>query len=290
MFFAGSSVSEPSSCSSYCMNTRFQNSRKRSVSSPGRSSSRAEVGPAVEVELRARPARPGRARPARSCPHARAARSARRGTPIERQHSIASSSGPSPSSSSPPNTRDPDPLGVEAEALGRQLVGELDGALLEVVADREVAEHLEEGEVPRGQADVLDVGGAEALLARGQPLRRRLLLAPEVRLERLHARGREQHATGRKLAGTSDAEGMRLCPRSSKNDRNRSRISAAVIARSLGRHRAEPRSKLERCKCRSGRSFSSVQLLHESCAIHAQRDRHGATRRTFPTCSWPSNW
>src|SRR5262249_41392173 len=70
---------------------------------------------------------------------------------------------------------------------------ELDGALLEVVADREVAEHLEEGEVPRGVADVLDVDRAEALLAGGQPVVRRLLDPEEVRLERVHARGREQH-------------------------------------------------------------------------------------------------
>ena len=35
--------------------------------------------------------------------------------------------------------------------------------------------------------------------------------------------------------GTSDADGMRRWSRSSKNDRKRSRISAAFIARSLGR-------------------------------------------------------
>ena len=43
------------------MKTRFQNSRKRSVSSPGTVGVRAEVGAAVEVELRAGPARAGRA-------------------------------------------------------------------------------------------------------------------------------------------------------------------------------------------------------------------------------------
>ena len=47
--------------------------------------------------------------------------------------------------------RDPDVVRVEAEALQRQLPGELDRALLEVVAHREVAEHLEERQVARGR-------------------------------------------------------------------------------------------------------------------------------------------
>ena len=44
-----------------------------------------------------------------------------------------------------------------------------------------------------GRADDLDVDGAEALLAGRQAARGRLLLAAEVRLERLHPGGREQH-------------------------------------------------------------------------------------------------
>jgi hypothetical protein len=92
-----------------------------------------------------------------------------------------------------PEDADPDALLVEAEALGGQLEGELDGALLEVVADREVAEHLEEREMPVRHADVLDVRRAKGLLARGQAARRRLLLAAEVGLEGLHAGRGEQH-------------------------------------------------------------------------------------------------
>ena len=64
---------------------------------------------------------------------------------------------------------------------------------LEVLADREVAEHLEEREVPRGVADVLDVGRAKALLAARQQRRGRRLEAQEVALERVHSRRREQH-------------------------------------------------------------------------------------------------
>src|SRR4029078_9563128 len=105
--------------------------------------------------------------------------------------------------------RDPDLVLGEAEALGRELERELDGALLEVVADREVAEHLEEGEVPRGVADVLDVGRAEALLAARESGVRRLLDAGEVGLERVHARGREQD---RRIERRRDQRGRRQAP------------------------------------------------------------------------------
>ena len=96
----------------------------------------------------------------------------------------------------PAEHRDPDALELEAESLGRggQLERELDRPLLEVVADREVAEHLEERQVTLGQADVLDIGGSKRLLAGGQARRGRLLLAAEVGLEGLHAGGGEQHA------------------------------------------------------------------------------------------------
>ena len=87
------------------------------------------------------------------------------GTPTERQHSIASSSGPRPSSGSPSKTVIQMCCRVELEDLQRQLPGELDRLLLEVVAEREVAQHLEEGEVAGGRADLVDVRRAEALLA-----------------------------------------------------------------------------------------------------------------------------
>jgi hypothetical protein len=86
---------------------------------------------------------------------------------------------------------DPDSLEGKAEAVllvGGEVQRELDRLPLEVVAHREVAEHLEEGEMPKRQADVLDIRGAERLLTGGQPATGRLLLAAEVRLERLHAR------------------------------------------------------------------------------------------------------
>ncbi len=87
----------------------------------------------------------------------------------------------------------PDPLRVHPEALGRELPAPGDRLLLEVVAEAPVAEHLEEGEVAGGVADLLDVGGAEALLHVGEARRRRLLAAEEVGLEGLHAGGGQQH-------------------------------------------------------------------------------------------------
>ena len=115
-----------------------------------------------------------------------------RGTPIDSHASIASWSGPRPSSSSPSKTVIQMLLGVDAEALGGELPGELRGALLEVVAHREVAEHLEERQVPVRGADVVDVRRAEHLLAGHEPVMGRLLEAEEVRLQRLHPGDRQQ--------------------------------------------------------------------------------------------------
>ena len=63
------------------------------------------------------------------------------------------------------------PTPIEAQLSGQVLPGPLDRLGLEVVAEREVAQHLEEGEV--GQvADLVEVNGPEALLHRHQALGR----------------------------------------------------------------------------------------------------------------------
>ena len=92
---------------------------------------------------------------------------------------------------------DPDLVRVEAVAAavdraGDQVPGELDRLGLEVVAEGEVAVHLEEGAVPGGLADLLDVEGADALLHAGRPVEGRGLDAGEVRLEGHHAGVDEQ--------------------------------------------------------------------------------------------------
>ena len=153
---------------------------------------RAPLGAAVEVELGARAARPGRAglpevvlAPELHDPLARdpdrLPDADRLLVGAEAEFLVAA------------EDRDPDVLLGEAERAGGELEREPRRALLEVVADREVAEHLEEGQVARGRADDLDVDGAEGLLAGRQARRGRLLEAHEVRAQRLHPGRREQH-------------------------------------------------------------------------------------------------
>ena len=82
-----------------------------------------------------------------------------------------------------------EPVGVDADPVGarEELPAPGYGLVLEVVAEGEVAQHLEEGAVARGLAYVVDVAGAHALLAGGDAPARGNLLAGKVGLERGHA-------------------------------------------------------------------------------------------------------
>ena len=60
--------------------------------------------------------------------------------------------------------REPEHVGVEPQTLGHELICERDRQFLEVVAEREVAQHLEERGVARGGADDVDVDGPDDLL------------------------------------------------------------------------------------------------------------------------------
>ena len=79
----------------------------------------------------------------------------------------------------------------QPELLGDQLPGEFDRAFLEIIAEREIAEHFEEGEMARGVADIVEVvvlaAGAHAFLRGGSALVRPLLDAGEDVLELHHA-------------------------------------------------------------------------------------------------------
>ena len=82
-------------------------------------------------------------------------------------------------------------FGSSAEVLGEQLPGEQDRALLEIIAEGEIAEHLEEGVVARGVAHIVEVvvlaAGAHAFLRRRRAQEGGLLGAGEHVLERHHA-------------------------------------------------------------------------------------------------------
>ena len=89
-----------------------------------------------------------------------------------------------------------EPVRVKAHPVGagQKLPCPGDGLFFEVIAEGEVAQHLEVGAVTGGLADVLDVAGADALLAGAHPVTGRLLFPGEVGLHGGHAGVDEQQA------------------------------------------------------------------------------------------------
>ena len=86
------------------------------------------------------------------------------------------------------------PVGLQTHPLraGQELPAPRDGLVLEIVAEGEVAQHLKIGAVAGGLAHVLDIAGADALLAGADAAAGRLLLPLEPGLHRGHARVDEQ--------------------------------------------------------------------------------------------------
>ena len=93
-------------------------------------------------------------------------------------------------------------LRLQAEQSCAQLPRKGDGVLLEVVADAEIAQHLEEGEV-FVVTHLVDVGRAERLLTAGETATGRGLFSHEEGLERHHSGGSEKKGriTGRNQRG-----------------------------------------------------------------------------------------
>ena len=87
---------------------------------------------------------------------------------------------------------DPHAIPVELQALLDELGRVLDRALLEVLAEREIAEHLEERQVVRVEADRVDVDRSEDLLTRRRQRPRRRLKTEKVRHLWLHAGAGQQ--------------------------------------------------------------------------------------------------
>ena len=110
----------------------------------------------------------------------------------------------------PVEDRGVQPVGRQLPDLGQQLPGEPDRLGLEVVAEREVAEHLEEGVMAQRRPDVLEVvvlaADAHALLRAGRPAIVAALLAEEAVLELVHPGVGEQQrrVVGRHERRTGD--------------------------------------------------------------------------------------
>ena len=81
------------------------------------------------------------------------------------------------------------PVGIQAHPLraGQEFPRPVNGLVFEIVAEGEVAQHLKIGAMAGGVADVLNIAGTDALLAGGDPVTGRLLLAGEVGLHGRHA-------------------------------------------------------------------------------------------------------
>ena len=145
---------------------------------------------------------------------------------------------------------DADVLRLELQLLGHELPGEADRIALEVVAEGEIAEHLEERVMPRGVADLLEVvvlsAGPHALL-HGRGATRasgRLLLAEEHLLELHHPRVREHQR--RVVAGHDRRAGMHQVPLLLK-------VRDEFLADFGGLHAR----KYTRCRCRASTCISA---------------------------------
>ena len=119
--------------------------------------------------------------------------------------------------------------------LGQKLPGPVDRLALEIVAEAEVAQHLEEGMVVGRAADVVDVAGPQTLLAGRRPGEIQLAAAEEVVLELVHPGG--VNSTEGSQRGTSTSLGRRTQPLVSKKLRYFSRSSSAFIVRGPKTHR-----------------------------------------------------
>ena len=92
---------------------------------------------------------------------------------------------------------DPQPIAVETEHLGHEVPRPRNCIFLEVVAEAEVTEHLEEDEMSFRATDIIEVvvlaSGPGALLNTDRPRIRGYFVTNEVRLERHHSGNREEH-------------------------------------------------------------------------------------------------
>ena len=210
------------------MKTRFPNSRNRSQRvQPGRQSSARSRPPRPSPSTSPSPARTAPARrPTRSSPRTGAARSAR---PASRSLPVADRLlvGAEPQAGIAGVDADPDLVPVELQPLLDVLGRVLDRPLLEVLAEREVAEHLEERQVVGVEAHLVDVRGAEAPLTRRRQRRRAAARGRGSTASVAASRRSYRGSSGRRRAGSASGRPPQVSL-SSKNAWNPSRSSAVV--------------------------------------------------------------
>ena len=122
-------------------------------------------------------------------------------------------------------------VGAQPPFFRQQVPRQLDRAILEIVAEREIAEHFEEGVVARGVADIVEVvvlaAGADAFLRAGRGLYGRVSSPVKTFLN-----GTMPALTNisvGSLCGTSGADGTRAWPAFSKNSRKPRRMSLVEV-------------------------------------------------------------
>jgi hypothetical protein len=82
--------------------------------------------------------------------------------------------------------RGPEKVLRDLESLGQELPSPRNSLVLEIVAEREVAEHLKEGAVTRGVTYALKVGGTDTFLTGSNSVAGRNFLTGEELLHRSH--------------------------------------------------------------------------------------------------------
>ena len=103
--------------------------------------------------------------------------------------------------------RYPDTVSRQTKDLRRELQGHRDGIVLEIVADGEVAQHLEEGMVTCRPANPLDVVRSNAFLVRRHAHVWRSHLTQVILLQRDHAGcGKQQCPVGRKQGSAGESQ------------------------------------------------------------------------------------
>ena len=162
-----------------------------------------ELDPAVEVDLAARAARTGVGHPPEVVVVA-VVDVAPAGHPLRRQADLVAPDRPGDLVVGVGRGRQP--VTGDAQVPGQEVPGPVDGLALEVVAERPVAEHLEQGVVARRPPDLLEVvvlarHPQAALVVDGARVRAGLGAGQDV-LELDHARVREQE---RRVAGRDEA-------------------------------------------------------------------------------------